>query len=51
MVSVAILLLVRVVEMQNVDKPRISSLYLSRLQWLLTSKTLREKLWLQWLCC
>jgi hypothetical protein len=50
-VSVAILLLVRVVEMQNVDKPRIFSLYLLRLQWLLTSRTLREKLWLQWLCC
>jgi hypothetical protein len=50
-VSVAILLLVRVVKMQNIDKPRISSLYLLRLQWLLTSKTLREKLWLQWLCC
>jgi hypothetical protein len=52
MVSVAILLLVRVVEMQNVDKPHISLLYLLRLQCLLTSRTLREKLWLlQWLCC
>jgi hypothetical protein len=50
MVSAAILLLVRVVEMQNIDKPHISSLYLSRLQWLLTSKTLHEKLWLRWLC-
>jgi hypothetical protein len=49
LVLVAILLLARVVEMRNIDKPRISSLYLLRLQWLLTSKTLHEKLWLQWL--
>jgi hypothetical protein len=49
-VLVAILLLARVVEMRNIDKPRIFSLYLSRLQWLLASKTLHEKLWLQWLC-
>jgi hypothetical protein len=44
MVLVAILLLVRAVEMQNVDKPRISTLYLSRLQWLLASRNLCEKL-------
>jgi hypothetical protein len=44
MVSVAILLLVRAVEMQNIDKPRISSLYLLRLQWLLASRNLHEKL-------
>jgi hypothetical protein len=50
MVLVAILLLARVVEMQNVDKPRTSTLYLLRLQRLLTSKTLHERLWLQWLC-
>jgi hypothetical protein len=49
-VLVAILLLARVVEMQNIDKARIFSLYLSRLQWLLASKTLHEKLWLRWLC-
>jgi hypothetical protein len=51
MVLVAILLLVRVVEMQNVDKPRTSLLYPSHLQLLSTSRTLREKLLLQWLCC
>jgi hypothetical protein len=44
MVSVAILLLVHAVEMQNVDKPCISSLYLSHLQWLLASRNLHEKL-------
>jgi hypothetical protein len=43
-VLVAILVLVRVVEMQNVDKPHISLLYPSRLQLLSTSKTLREEL-------
>jgi hypothetical protein len=60
MVLVAILLLARVVEMRNVDRPRTSSLYLSRdvrilllliLQWLLANKTLHERPWLQWLCC
>jgi hypothetical protein len=51
MVLVAILLLARVVEMQNIDEPRTSLLCLSRLQWLLASKILHEKLWLQWLCC
>jgi hypothetical protein len=50
-VLVAILLLVRVVGMQNVDKPRTSSLYLLHLKWLLANKTLRERPWLQWLCC
>jgi hypothetical protein len=43
-VLVAILLLAHVVEMQNIDKPRIFSLYLLRLQWLLASKNLHEKL-------
>jgi hypothetical protein len=47
MVLVVALLLVRVVEMRIVDKPRTFKLYLSRLQWLLTSRILREKLWLQ----
>jgi hypothetical protein len=50
MVLAAILLLAHVVEMRNIDKPRTFSLYLSRLQWLLASRTLHEKLWLQWLC-
>jgi hypothetical protein len=51
MVLVAILLLARVVEMQNVDKPHTSLLCLLRLQWLLASKILHERLWLQWICC
>jgi hypothetical protein len=51
MLLAAILLLAHVVEMQNIDKPRTFSLYPSRLQWLLASRTLHEKLWLQWLCC
>jgi hypothetical protein len=51
MVLVAILLLARVVVMQNVDMPRTFSLYLSRLQWLLANKILHERLWMQWLCC
>jgi hypothetical protein len=51
MVLVATLLLAHVVEMQNVDKPHTSSLCLSHPQWLLASKILHEKLWLQWLCC
>jgi hypothetical protein len=50
MVFVAVLLLARVVEMRNVDKPRTSLLCLLRLQWLLASKILHEKLWLQWIC-
>jgi hypothetical protein len=51
MVLVAIPLLARVVEMRIIDKPRTSSLYLSRLQWLLANKILHKRLWLQWLCC
>jgi hypothetical protein len=47
MVLAVALLLVRVVEMRIVDKPRTFELYLSRLRWLLTSRILREKLWLQ----
>jgi hypothetical protein len=51
MVLAAILLLAHVVKMRNIDKPRTFSLYLSHLQWLLTSRTLHKKLWLQWLYC
>jgi hypothetical protein len=51
MVLVAILLLAHVAGMQNIDRPRTSSLYLSHLQWLLANKILHGRLWLQWLCC
>jgi hypothetical protein len=51
MVLVAILLLAHVVEMQNIGKPRTCLLRLLHLQWLLASKILHEKLWLQWICC
>jgi hypothetical protein len=46
-VLAAVLLLVRVAEMRIVDKPRTFELYLLHLQWLLTSRILHEKLWLQ----
>jgi hypothetical protein len=51
MVLVATLLLVHAVEMRNVGKPHTFLLCISRLQWLLASKILHEKLWLQWICC
>jgi hypothetical protein len=51
MVLVAILLLARAVEMRNVGKPCTFLLCPSRPQWLLASKILHEKLWLQWICC
>jgi hypothetical protein len=51
MVLVATPLLARVVEMRIVGKPRTSSLCFLRPQWLLASKILHEKLWLQWLYC
>jgi hypothetical protein len=44
MISTIALLLVRVVEMQIVNRPHIFLLYLLRLQWLLTSRILYEKL-------
>jgi hypothetical protein len=50
-VLVATLLLARAVEMRSVDKPRIFLLCLLRLQWLLASKILHEKLWLRWIYC
>jgi hypothetical protein len=46
-VLAAILLLVRLAEMQIVDKPRTFELYLLHLQWPLTNKILLRKLWLQ----
>jgi hypothetical protein len=51
MVLVAAPLLVHVVEMRNVERLHTALLCLLRLQWLLASKILHEKLWLQWICC
>jgi hypothetical protein len=51
MVLVVVLLLARAVEMRNIGKPHTSLLCLLRLQWLLASKILHEKLWLQWIYC
>jgi hypothetical protein len=49
MVLVATLLLARLVGMQNIGKPRTFLRCLSCPQWLLASKILHEKLWLQWI--
>jgi hypothetical protein len=46
-----VLLLVHEVEMQIVDKPHTFGWCLWHLWLLLTTRILREKLWLLWLCC
>jgi hypothetical protein len=46
-VLAVVLLLVGVVEMRIIDKPHTFELHLLHLQWPLTSKILREKLWLE----